>query len=118
VVSLLVYAALSGVDGGPGLATAVLGASAFLVAGVVVGAVAAVALRRREQASTVGFPTGLRDFAVAAALADQAFGTRAAAVAGIYGALMLVAGAGAVTGLRRIDRPDGRSHSSWAGRRA
>jgi hypothetical protein len=40
VVSLLVYAALSGVDGGPGLATAVLGASAFLVAGVVVGAVA------------------------------------------------------------------------------
>jgi hypothetical protein len=43
---------------------------------------------------------------VAAALAQQAFGTRAAAVAGIYGALMLVAGAGAVTILRRQAEPD------------
>jgi bile acid:Na+ symporter, BASS family len=106
VVSLLVYAALSGVAGGAGLATAVLGAAGFLVAGALVGGAAAVALRGREHASTVAFPAGLRDFAVAAALAQQAFGTRAAAVAGIYGALMLVAGAAGVTLLRR--RPDAR----------
>jgi bile acid:Na+ symporter, BASS family len=100
VVSLLVYAALSGVSGGAGLGSAVLGAAGFLIAGGLVGAVAAAGLRGREHPSTVAFPAGLRDFAVAAALAQQAFGTRAAAVAGIYGALMLVAGAGGVTVLR------------------
>jgi len=101
VVSVLVYAALSGVAGGAGLGTAVLGAAVFLLAGGVVGAVAALGMRGREHPATVAFPAGLRDFAVAAALAQQAFGTRAAAVAGIYGALMLVAGAGGVTLLRR-----------------
>jgi predicted Na+-dependent transporter len=35
----------------------------------------------------------MRDFAVAAALATQAFGTAAAAVPGVYGVVMLVAGA-------------------------
>lgn len=38
---------------------------------------------------------GMRDFAVAAALASQAFGTRASAVPGVYGVLMLLAGAAA-----------------------
>jgi BASS family bile acid:Na+ symporter len=101
LVSVLVYAALSGVAGGAGLGSALLGAAGFLLAGGAVGGAAALALRGREHPSTVAFPAGLRDFAVAAALAQQAFGTRAAAVAGIYGALMLVAGAGGVTLLRR-----------------
>lgn len=101
VVSLLVYGALSGVSGRPGVGSALVGAAAFLVAGGLVGSVAALALRGREHPATAAFPAGLRDFAVAAALAQQAFGTRAAAVAGIYGALMLVAGAAAVTLLRR-----------------
>jgi bile acid:Na+ symporter, BASS family len=101
VVSVLVYAALSGVHGGAGVGSALAGAAGFLLAGGVVGGAAAVALRGREHPSTVAFPAGLRDFAVAAALAQQAFGTRAAAVAGIYGALMLIAGAGGVTLLRR-----------------
>jgi BASS family bile acid:Na+ symporter len=101
VVSLLVYGALSGVSGGAGVGSAVVGAAGFLVAGGLVGSAAALALRGREHAATVAFPAGLRDFAVAAALAEQAFGTRAAAVAGIYGALMLVAGAAGVTLLRR-----------------
>jgi predicted Na+-dependent transporter len=35
----------------------------------------------------------MRDFAVAAALAAEAFGPRAAVVAGVYGVLMLIAGA-------------------------
>lgn len=101
VVSLLVYGALSGVSGGAGVGSAVLGAAGFLVAGCLVGGAAALGLRGREHPATVGFPAGLRDFAVAAALAERAFGTRAAAVAGIYGALMLIAGAAGVTLLRR-----------------
>jgi len=44
---------------------------------------------------------GMRDFAVAAALASQAFGTRAAAVPGVYGVVMLVAGTAFVTVVRR-----------------
>jgi predicted Na+-dependent transporter len=43
----------------------------------------------------------MRDFAVAAALAQQAFGSRAGAVPGVYGVLMLVAGALAASRLRR-----------------
>lgn len=38
----------------------------------------------------------LRDFAVAAALAAQAFNPAAATVAGVYGVLMLITGAAAV----------------------
>jgi hypothetical protein len=37
----------------------------------------------------------LRDFAVAAALAGQAFGPAAATVPGVYGVLMLLVGAAA-----------------------
>ncbi len=43
----------------------------------------------------------MRDFAVAAALASQAFGTRAAVVPGVYGVVMLVAGTAFVTLVRR-----------------
>jgi hypothetical protein len=53
----------------------------------------------------VAFAFALRDFAVAATLASQAFGTPAASVAGIYGVLMLIAGALATAALRRPNRP-------------
>ncbi len=44
---------------------------------------------------------GMRDFAVAAALASQAFGPRAAVVPGVYGVVVLVAGTAFVTLVRR-----------------
>jgi len=52
----------------------------------------------------VAFAVGLRDFAVAATLATQAFGPRAATVGGVYGVLMLIAGALATAALRRRAR--------------
>jgi BASS family bile acid:Na+ symporter len=73
-VCVLLYAALSGVSGGGQLVQDAAGSLAFMIAA---------------------------DFAVAAALASQAFGSRAASVAGIYGALMLLAGAVTATMLRR-----------------
>jgi predicted Na+-dependent transporter len=39
------------------------------------------------------FGIAMRDFAVAAALATQAFGPGAGAVPGVYGVMMLIAGA-------------------------
>jgi predicted Na+-dependent transporter len=51
--------------------------------------------RRRAGAATAvpgAFAIAMRDFAVAAALATQAFGTAAGAVPGVYGVVMLVAG--------------------------
>ena len=60
---------------------------------------AVVRLRAREPA--VAFCVVLRDFAVAATLAGQAFGPRAAVVAGVYGVMMLVAGAAAASAARR-----------------
>jgi predicted Na+-dependent transporter len=43
----------------------------------------------------------MRDFAVAAALATQAFGSGAGAVPGVYGVMMLIAGAIAASRLSR-----------------
>jgi predicted Na+-dependent transporter len=90
-IAALVYAALSGAadSGGGALGSAVLAGAAFLAASA---ALAAVALREARDA-TPAFCVGLRDFAVAAALAAEAFGPRAAVVAGVYGVMMLVAGA-------------------------
>ena len=51
---------------------------------------------------TLALTIAMRDFAVAAALAAAAFGPRAAQVAGIYGTLMLIAGATATTVVRRL----------------
>jgi len=106
LVCALVYAALSGV-GGHGLLEALLGALAFLTASG--GAAALIARGRpRETAIAITGAVGLRDFAVAAALAGQAFGAAAAAVSGVYGVLMLVSGAVAATALRtRSRRPAG-----------
>lgn len=50
---------------------------------------------------TGSFVIGLRDFAVAAALASQAFGPSAATVAGVYGVLMLLVAAAGAQLLRR-----------------
>src|SRR5215218_6852638 len=89
-VAALVYAALSGTaDGGGALRPAALAGAAFLAAS---GAVAAVLACRARNAAPA-FCLGMRDFAVAAALAAEAFGPRAAVVAGAYGVLMLIAGA-------------------------
>lgn len=98
VVAALVYAALSGTAGDGGdLGAAALAGAAFLAASA---AVAALALREAHDRAPA-FCVGMRDFAVAAALATQAFGPRAAVVAGVYGVLMLIAGA-ALAGRVRV----------------
>jgi predicted Na+-dependent transporter len=91
-VAILVYAALSGTKGAHHLGAALLASLAFLA---VSGALAE--LWRRRAGTAVAIPGALaiamRDFAVAAALATQAFGTAAGAVPGVYGVAMLIAGA-------------------------
>jgi predicted Na+-dependent transporter len=91
-VAVLVYAALSGTEGAHHLGAALLASLAFLaVSGVL------AELWRRRAGAVVAIPGALaiamRDFAVAAALATQAFGTPAGAVPGVYGVAMLIAGA-------------------------
>ena len=97
-VAALVYAALSGTaaSGTGGLGTAVIAGAAFLAASAAVAAVA----RRRAADPAPAFCLGMRDFAVAAALAAEAFGPRAAVVPGVYGVLMLIAGAGLAAHVR------------------
>jgi predicted Na+-dependent transporter len=97
-VAALVYAALSGTaETGGALGPAVVAGAAFLA----VSALVAVAVLRRAHDLTPAFCLGMRDFAVAAALAEQAFGARAAVVAGAYGVMMLVAGAALAAAERR-----------------
>ncbi len=90
-VALLVYAALSGTHGAHHLGAALLASLAFLSVSALLGE-----LWRRRAAAPTAVPgamaIAMRDFAVAAALATQAFGTAAGAVPGVYGVLMLVAG--------------------------
>jgi len=91
-VAVLVYAALSGTQGAHHLGAAALASLAFLG---VSGCLAELWRRARSgRASAVpgALAIVMRDFAVAAALATQAFGARAGAVPGVYGVLMLVAG--------------------------
>ena len=91
-VAVLIYAALSGTHGARHLASALLASVAFLI---VSGALAELWRRRAGPATAVpgAFAIAMRDFAVAAALATQAFGTGAGAVPGVYGVVMLVGGA-------------------------
>jgi bile acid:Na+ symporter, BASS family len=92
-VAVLVYAALSGTRGAHHLGAALLASVAFLV---VCGCLAELWRRvdaRRASAIPGAFTIGMRDFAVAAALATQAFGTAAGAVPGVYGVVMLLAAA-------------------------
>ena len=102
-VVTLVYASLSGA-GGASLGPALLGSAAFLTASAALAAaffLLAGAHRGGAYRSTVPLAVGMRDFAVAAALAAKAFGPPAAAVAGVYGVLVLVVGAAVATFLRR-----------------
>ena len=102
-VAALVYAALSGTAGHDGLGGALLASCAFLAVTAVLAE-----LWRRAAPAPVAVPGALaiamRDFAVAAALAAQAFGTRAAVVPGVYGVVMLLAGstAAGLLGARRV----------------
>jgi BASS family bile acid:Na+ symporter len=98
-VVALIYAALSGNAAGDALIPALAAGATFLALSSVLAAAAARAVAP-DRRSAVAFGIGLRDFAVAATLASQAFGTPAATVAGIYGVLMLTAGALAAVALR------------------
>jgi predicted Na+-dependent transporter len=99
-VAVLVYAALSGTHGARHLGAAVLASLAFLAGSAGLGEL----WRRRAGGGGAAVPGALsiamRDFAVAAALATQAFGTAAGAVPGVYGVLMLVGGTVAAGRLR------------------
>ncbi len=98
----LLYAAISGIQGGHQLVDGMLGSAAFItVSAIVAMAIRGAPLFGGLDPAALLFTTGLRDFAVAAALAAQAFGTRAAAVGGEYGALMLLAGAVTASVMRR-----------------
>jgi BASS family bile acid:Na+ symporter len=97
IVAVLVYAALSGTRGAHGLGAALVASLAFLI--VSAGLAAAWQRATRQDATAVpgAMAIAMRDFAVAAALASQAFGNRAAAVPGVYGVVMLLAGSAFVT---------------------
>lgn len=91
-VIALVYAALSGARGAHHLGAALLASVAFLC---VCGCLAELWRRAdagRASATAGALTIAMRDFAVAAALATQAFGPGAGAVPGVYGVVMLLAG--------------------------
>ena len=101
-VATLVYAALSGTSGAHHLGAALLASAAFLAVSAALGEL--WRRRARPEAAVPGaLAIAMRDFAVAAALATQAFGTAAGAVPGVYGVLMLLAGSAAAGWLARID---------------
>jgi len=104
-VAVLVYAAMSGAADEGGLLPA-LAASALFLALAGLPAAAWAWFAPRELRITGALVIGLRDFAVAAALAVQAFGPAAGAVAGVYGVLMLLAGAAAAQLLPRLAKGD------------
>jgi BASS family bile acid:Na+ symporter len=97
-VVVLVYAAMSGAQEGADLAPAAAASALFLV-GSALPALAWAAFVHAELRATGALVIALRDFAVAAALAAQAFDPAAATVAGVYGVLMLLVGAAAAHAL-------------------
>jgi predicted Na+-dependent transporter len=99
-VAALIYTALSDTSGGEHLAPALAASAAFLALSAI-PAIAAARVVSPPGRSAVGLAVALRDFAVAATLATQAFGPSAATVAGVYGVLMLITGALTATTLRR-----------------
>jgi predicted Na+-dependent transporter len=99
VLAGLVYAALSGTEHGR-LGGALLAGGAFIAICGVVAALWPGGLAASDRVTT-GLMIGLRDFAVAAALAEQAFGAAAAGVPATYGVLMLLAGSAATSVIRR-----------------
>jgi BASS family bile acid:Na+ symporter len=103
-VVVLVYAAMSGAADEGALPSALAASALFLVtAGLPAAAWARFA--PRELRVTGVLVIGLRDFAVAAALAIQAFGPAAGTVAGVYGVLMLLVGAAAAQLLPKLAGP-------------
>jgi predicted Na+-dependent transporter len=92
-VAVLVYAALSGTSGAHHLGAALLASVAFLIVCACLAELWRRVDARRTSAIPGAFTIAMRDFAVAAALATQAFGTAAGAVPGVYGVVMLVAAA-------------------------
>jgi predicted Na+-dependent transporter len=113
IVVLLIYASVSGTHGGE-LGTVTLVSAAFLAVSALLAAGAATAFRTRLDPS-VALTIGMRDFAVAAALGAGAFGSRAAEVPGIYGTLMLIAGAIATAVIRRAAAAPERQAGAQAG---
>jgi predicted Na+-dependent transporter len=114
-VVVLIYASLSGTSAGEDLLPALAASAAFLGLSAL-PALGWARLVAGEQRAAVGFAVGLRDFAVGATLATQAFGSPAAAVGGIYGVLMLIAGALATAMLRRHNgdpRPTASLPTTW-----
>jgi BASS family bile acid:Na+ symporter len=100
-VVVLVYAAMSGAADEGGLVSA-LAASALFLALSGLPAAAWARFAPGGLRVTGALVIGLRDFAVAAALAGQAFGPAAGTVAGVYGVLMLLVGAAAAQLLPRL----------------
>jgi predicted Na+-dependent transporter len=103
-VVVLVYAALSGARGGHDLGAALLASVLFLALGALLGLLWWRSRGPAADAVPGAFAIGLRDFAVAAALATQAFGPAAGAVPGVYGVLMLIAGAIVASRLAQMPR--------------
>jgi len=102
-VCALLYAAISGVHGGHQLVQELVASISFMIVALAAGALLSRGLAHRHHLdpTSVLLTSWLRDFAVAAVLATQAFGTAAGGVAGVYGAVMLLGGAAAATFIRR-----------------
>jgi len=103
-VAVLVYAALSA-RGAHRLGSALLASLIFLAISAVLGELWRRQRGDRPAAVPGALTIAMRDFAVAATLAAQAFGRSAGAVPGVYGVLMLVAGSIAVGALSRAAAP-------------
>jgi BASS family bile acid:Na+ symporter len=106
-VAALVYAALSGTAGAHGLGSALAASLAFLLVSAALGELWRRLAGRAGRPGTAdtavpgALTIGMRDFAVAAALASQAFGAAAGAVPGVYGVAMLLAGSAAAGAFAR-----------------
>jgi bile acid:Na+ symporter, BASS family len=91
ILLLLIFGSLTG-TGAATLGSALLVSVAFLSCSSLVAWVTQRTLSHRLD-PPLALTIGMRDFAVAAALAAAAFGPRAAQVAGVYGTVMLIAAA-------------------------
>jgi BASS family bile acid:Na+ symporter len=110
-VVALVYAAMSGAADEGGQLLSALAASALFLVITGLPTAAWARLAPPELRVTGVLVIGLRDFAVAAALAVQAFGPAAGTVAGVYGVLMLLVGAAAAQLLPNLARPAAETRS-------
>ncbi len=102
VLLALIFASLTATQAGT-IGSAALISVAFLVCSSVVAWVTQRGLSHRLD-PPLALTIGMRDFAVAAALATAAFGPAAAQVAGVYGTIMLIAAATVSALMRRSRR--------------